>query len=37
MKAAVTRFLAAPSDIPWVLLYSAVVALLMLAWAYVPA
>jgi hypothetical protein len=37
MKASVTRFLADASDIPWVLLYSAVVALLILAWAYVPA
>jgi hypothetical protein len=37
MKTSVTRFLAGASDIPWVLLYSAVVALLILAWAYVPA
>jgi hypothetical protein len=36
MKASVAR-LVDPSDIPWVLLYSAVVALLILAWAYVPA
>ena len=37
MKAPVARFLADPADIPWVVLYSAVVALLILAWAYVPA
>jgi len=29
--------LADPSDIPWVVLYSALVALFILAWAYVPA
>jgi hypothetical protein len=28
---------ASVSDIPWVLLYSAVIVLLVLAWAYVPA
>jgi len=37
MKISVMRFLADAADIPWVLLYSAVVALLILAWAYVPA
>ena len=37
MNGAFTSFLPDPSDIPWVLLYSAVVALLMLVWAYVPA
>jgi hypothetical protein len=39
MKLSVARFLGNPgaSDVPWVLLYSAVVAFLILAWAYVPA
>jgi hypothetical protein len=37
MKSSAARFLADPSDIPWVLLYSAAVALFLLAWAYVPA
>jgi hypothetical protein len=32
-----TGILAAPSDIPWVVLYSVLVALFILAWSYVPA
>jgi len=37
MNSSLTTFLAEPSDIPWVLLYSALATLLILAWAYVPA
>ncbi len=39
MKNSVARFLATPgtSEIPWVLLYTAIVTMLMLAWTYVPA
>ena len=37
MKTSLARYVADASDIPWILLYSVVVAVLILSWAYVPA
>jgi len=37
MKTPIARALVDPADLPWVLLYSAVIVLLILVWAYVPA
>ena len=37
MKALVERILVDPADVPWVLLYVTVIALVILAWAWVPA